>query len=316
VERLFLLHQGGLGDFILSLPAVLSIIKHHQISADLWTYSQHIPLLKYLPCDQSITGRSADDPRLAALYVKPSTQILFPWKYDLSYVFGRKKNDIFLRNLESAAGGTACFISTFPPEGSKTHVSDHQAGQLEECGVRFVPEYPLFQFAGRSAVLSRHDSGEGCLELADRWLQDHGIERPPLICHFGSGSRRKNWPLSHFLRLLEWWEAKEGIPGLLIAGPAEEETDFPLKIPMARNLSLDLLAAILVRSYGYVGNDSGITHLAAAVGAPTLALFGPTEPATWAPRGPRVLVLKAGDEMNALEVDYVIEQAENFYHQA
>ena len=40
----------------------------------------------------------------------------------------------------------------------------------------------------------------------------------------------------------------------------------------------------------YIGNDSGITHLAAAVGTPVLALFGPTDPAVWAPRGPHVQV--------------------------
>jgi ADP-heptose:LPS heptosyltransferase len=40
----------------------------------------------------------------------------------------------------------------------------------------------------------------------------------------------------------------------------------------------------------YIGNDSGITHLAAAVGTPVLALFGPTNPEVWAPRGPHVRV--------------------------
>ncbi len=44
-----------------------------------------------------------------------------------------------------------------------------------------------------------------------------------------------------------------------------------------------------------MGNDSGVTHLAAAAGAPTLALFGPTDPATWAPLGPRVEVARSPD---------------------
>ncbi len=45
----------------------------------------------------------------------------------------------------------------------------------------------------------------------------------------------------------------------------------------------------------YIGNDSGITHLAAALGTPTLALFGPTDPAQWAPRGPHVRILHTGE---------------------
>ena len=44
---------------------------------------------------------------------------------------------------------------------------------------------------------------------------------------------------------------------------------------------------------GFVGNDSGITHLAAALGIPAIALFGPTDPAVWGPRGENVLVIRS-----------------------
>jgi ADP-heptose:LPS heptosyltransferase len=53
-----------------------------------------------------------------------------------------------------------------------------------------------------------------------------------------------------------------------------------------------VLAALLARAGAYVGNDSGVTHLAAASGAPTIALFGPTDPRVWAPLGPRVEVIR------------------------
>jgi len=52
------------------------------------------------------------------------------------------------------------------------------------------------------------------------------------------------------------------------------------------------LACWLGRARLYVGNDSGITHLAAAAGAPVLALFGPTDPSVWVPRGPNVRVAR------------------------
>ena len=48
---------------------------------------------------------------------------------------------------------------------------------------------------------------------------------------------------------------------------------------------------ILARCRAFVGNDSGVSHLAAALGVPTVALFGPTRPEHWAPRGERVRVL-------------------------
>jgi ADP-heptose:LPS heptosyltransferase len=52
------------------------------------------------------------------------------------------------------------------------------------------------------------------------------------------------------------------------------------------------LAGWLARARLYIGNDSGITHLAAAVGTPVLALFGPTDPAVWGPRGRNVRIAK------------------------
>jgi heptosyltransferase-2 len=64
--------------------------------------------------------------------------------------------------------------------------------------------------------------------------------------------------------------------------------------PVARDLPLPVLAALLSFYRGFVGNDSGVTHLAAAVKARTIALFGPTDPSVWAPRGPSVLVAAHG----------------------
>jgi heptosyltransferase III len=314
VPRLFLLHQGGLGDFILSLPALLAILEHHQIPADLWTYSRHIPLLKYLPSRLTITGRSVEDPDLVPLYLESPKPAFLSQINDMSYVFGRKRNETFMHNLGAVTGGNFHFISTFPPEGSKVHVCDHQSMQLEVFGIKINLKYPILQYPVEVIGGSSIHSGERDLVKADQWLQDHGFTSPPLVCHVGSGSPRKNWPLPHFIRLLEWWKTRCAIPGVLIAGPAEEEMiGPPVKIPVARNLPLDLLSALLARSYGYIGNDSGVTHLAAALGIPTLALFGPSDPAVWAPRNPRVRVLKAENEMSSLNLDYVIRQAERFF---
>jgi heptosyltransferase-2 len=71
----------------------------------------------------------------------------------------------------------------------------------------------------------------------------------------------------------------------------------------ARDLPPRVLGAVLAHAGLYVGNDSGVSHLAAAWGAPVLVLFGPTDPAQWAPVGPRVKVLRANDEkMETLEL--------------
>ena len=61
-----------------------------------------------------------------------------------------------------------------------------------------------------------------------------------------------------------------------------------------------------------MGNDSGVTHLAAAAGAPTVALFGATDPGVWAPIGSRVRVVGCGSAMDAASVDTVIAAVEEW----
>lgn len=102
-----------------------------------------------------------------------------------------------------------------------------------------------------------------------------------------SGSPRKNWPIQKFHRLAARLERV--MPVRWCAGP-----DDPPLAGAARFDDLYDLACWIARARLYIGNDSGITHLAAAVGTPVLALFGPTDPAVWAPRGPHVRVVRFG----------------------
>ena len=100
-----------------------------------------------------------------------------------------------------------------------------------------------------------------------------------IACHPFSGSAKKNWPLENFLSL------SRHVPVRYCVGP-EQSLEGGLRIT-----ALDDLAAWLATADAYIGNDSGITHLAAAIGLPVLALFNSTDPAVWAPRGPLVRVL-------------------------
>lgn len=128
------------------------------------------------------------------------------------------------------------------------------------------------------------------LRASEQWASER---RRFAAVHPFSGGARKNWPLERFRAL------KLDLPIEFTAGPEE-------KLPEARRFEdLSELAAWLASAAVYIGNDSGISHLAAAVGTPTLALFGPTRPEVWAPRGSIVKVLR---DMEAIEVD-VVEQA-------
>ena len=130
-----------------------------------------------------------------------------------------------------------------------------------------------------------------------------------LAIHPGSGSPRKSWPTERFAALLD--AVAPHRPCLVVEGPADAAAAAELArrpdVVVARGLDARVLGAVLARAGLFVGHDSGVSHLAASWGAPTLALFGPTDPAVWAPVGPRVRVVRAPEgRMEALAVDAVV----------
>jgi ADP-heptose:LPS heptosyltransferase len=120
-----------------------------------------------------------------------------------------------------------------------------------------------------------------------------------------ASQRSKMWPAERFVALAQALTAPDGpMPGAAIgvmAGPGEAERRMaePLlaALPQAKdlvgNLPIPESAALLSRAGLFVGNDSGLMHLAAATGAPTLGLFGPTPASQYAPVGPRAQAVLA-----------------------
>jgi len=158
--------------------------------------------------------------------------------------------------------------------------------------------------------------GEPAVHAADFYLRQAGggpePATPRIACpaaadgyaviHPFSGSRRKNWPLERFRELARRLSAC--MPVHWCAGP-EDALDGAVRIENLYELARWLAGARL-----YIGNDSGITHLAAAAGAPVVALFGPSDPHVWAPRGPRVRVLatlRPGDPIEDIPLTTVWE---------
>lgn len=146
-------------------------------------------------------------------------------------------------------------------------------------------------------------------------------ERDTLVAlHPGSGGQRKRWPAEGFSDLAERATAMWGAAVLLLSGPADEEAFAAVRsgAPRARiiplkDLPLREAASILALCSVFVGSDSGITHLSAAVGTPTVALFGPTDPALWGPRGDHVRIIQCEPhrEIGTISVDTVWKAMEN-----
>jgi heptosyltransferase III len=119
-----------------------------------------------------------------------------------------------------------------------------------------------------------------------------GLRRPLLALHRGAGAPPKRWALDGFAGVASWWRRSHGdIVELL--GPAEAgETPLP-GTTTASGWTLPDVAALLGFADAYLGNDSGISHLAGAVGTPGVVLFGPTAPARWRPLSPRLVAVRS-----------------------
>jgi ADP-heptose:LPS heptosyltransferase len=120
-----------------------------------------------------------------------------------------------------------------------------------------------------------------------------------MALHPGAGSRLKRWPLSRFIELAQRLALEENTGQLIIEGPADnglaEQMAQALpatKTIIVQSVPLNLLSALIGQCKAFVGNDSGIAHLAAALRVPTVVLFGPTLPQHWAPLGKHVVVLR------------------------
>lgn len=131
---------------------------------------------------------------------------------------------------------------------------------------------------------------DGSIPRIDCPRQDGGF----IAVHPFSGSAAKNWPLENFRTFV----SRLSLPVQFCVGP-EEQLDGARRFDNLREV-----ASWLASARAYIGNDSGISHLAAAVGTPVVAIFRTTDPRVWAPRGSTVIVLQepAVDEVR-LAVD-------------
>lgn len=159
------------------------------------------------------------------------------------------------------------FCPAIPPADCAMHAADYYAGQVG-CPIPAIP-------------------------LIDCRRTDGGFA----VIHPFAGSPKKCWPLKRYQELAQ----RLPMPVHWCAGPEDELPD------AVRIDNLYELACWLSTARIYIGNDSGITHLAAAVGTPVIALFGPTDPRIWAPRGPQARVI-AKASLAEVSVEEVLEQ--------
>jgi ADP-heptose:LPS heptosyltransferase len=276
-RRILAIRSGALGDTLLALPSVRAL---RGLASELDfvgtepavrlalspRLANRVHSIDRVPF-RALFDDSADDAELSS-FLRPFA-LVAAWS-----------NLPLLRDKLDKLGIPLLHASPHPPPG--VHMSDHLYRSLSPLGVD-----------GAAPPAEVEVAEESCIAVLE-FLARHELRSSGFVAlHPSSGSLRKNWPKERFLDLARRLRRADQ-PFLWIEGESDREVvaflDARVKAPIAKDLPLPILAALLSMSEGFVGNDSGVTHLAAAVGARTLALFGPTDPEVWAPRGPSVLV--------------------------
>jgi heptosyltransferase-3 len=294
---ILILHQGALGDLLLSLPALYSLRIHHKNNP--WTLvgnTDNLVLLQRRFYAQAI--RSHHEKEWAYLYrersLLPERFRLFLEGFERVYIFAPQPPELLIRNLKTSGTFPVDWIPSFPEAKRKESLPALQRGVLSDWGIPWVPPPKI--------LFPNDQDRQAGLQVLDRI----GIGGPPGVLpwaiHPGSGGRFKNWPLENFLDLAAQLKAQQQWQPFFILGPVEEEVCPPTAetiqargFPLVRHLPLNVLAGLLEHTAGYLGNDSGVTHLAAVLDLPTFALFGPTDPGLWGPVGKRVVILRSKD---------------------
>ena len=275
-SSLLIIHQGSLGDVVLTFPAVIALRKKFSRIDILCQHQQgkltaHLKLIeKWYPLESAAFASLFSDQiegKIKDLICSFTDILIFSFTGDLKKSISR-------------VTARRCFqIPPRPPARDKIHVAEFLFNNLIDCG-----------------LLEANDSNKKIFTLHRGPGPDAGRPRnaAKVIIHPGSGSVRKRWPLARFLKVADVLE-KRGLQPQMICGPAESDLADELRSqerPVYHLNELTDLVEWLEPAGGYIGNDSGVSHLAAFLGLPSVVIFGPADPIRWKPLGPRVEIVR------------------------
>jgi len=289
-QRILVVRGGAIGDFVLTLPVLAALRAHHAGASMAVLGRAHIvPLALAGGLAEEVHG--VEDRRLAGFFARggpldPGWAAFFAAR-DLVVSYLPDPDGIWRENLGRCSQAKIVQGPHRPDDSRPVHATEVYLGPLEALGIRGADPVPP----------ARGAAGP----------------RPMLALHPGSGSPRKNWPedrwaelIARLVRDTDW--------GLLLVGGEAEGDRIPRlaagqpasRIERAEHLPLVDLARRLAGCAALVGHDSGISHLAAALGLPGLALWGDSVEAVWRPRGDRWLVARDPAGLQALPVSRVL----------
>jgi hypothetical protein len=302
-QRGVILQPGAIGDCILTLPLAAFMKDVLGLgSVDILGHSEYVGILPGRTCIDGIS--SIDSKDLHRLFVetkafdlKDGDPLISTFSgYAWIVTFLGEPDSNFEQNLIFTAhcshSAEVITLSLKPPKGFSGHLTDFYIQHfISQSGLSLQPRQV------------RHDdcliqTTEVDIAQGKELLKETGLVsgNKLVVIQPGSGGKSKCWHIDNFLAVAKEL-ASEGFDVIFLLGPAELDrfSDATIKniSSVARcltNLSLAQVLEILSCANGFIGNDSGITHLAAALGVRTLAVFGPTNSVVYSPIGSAVTV--------------------------
>jgi heptosyltransferase-3 len=287
--KILVIRGGAIGDFILTLPALAALRQQFpHAHLEVLGYPHIVQLAQaggLVDRVQAIEARG-----LASFFARdgelPEELRDFFSEFDIIISYLYDPDNIFQTNVKRCSPGQFIAGPHRPDETDRIHATNVFLKPLERLAIFGTDVVPRLKLnAQPSTPISQ------------------------LALHPGSGSERKNWPEAKWAALIEQLLAESEISLLLVGGEAEEERLQklaaalpPQRCVVAKSLPLAELARRLQSCCGFVGHDSGITHLAAAVGLPCVVLWADTVEEIWRPQGDRVRIVRESSGLDNLSV--------------
>ncbi len=295
--RILVIRGGAIGDFILTLP-VLQAIQANLPGNYLEVLGY--PRIAQLAVAGGLAARvQSIESRAVAGFFARNGRLDDAMKdyfsdFDLIISFLYDPDEIFQQNVKRCSAGQFIAGPHRPDESQALHAAACFLKPLERLAIFDAENFPRLR-------IERTENGPASqLKLA---LATGGW----LALHPGSGSEKKNWPEANWRRLVEGLIAESKLNLLIVGGESEGArldrlaSDLPVdRLAIARNLPLPELAQLLALARGFVGHDSGISHLAAAVGLPGLLLWGESNAGIWRPPSLRFELLMNAAGLEAI----------------
>lgn len=293
--KILVIRGGAIGDFILTLPALAALRQQFpQAQLEVLGYPHIVQLAQaggLVNRVQAIEARG-----LANFFARngelPEDLRDYFSEFDIIVSYLYDPDEIFQLNVKRCSPARFIVGAHRPNELERTHATEVYLKPLERLAIFEADAVPRLVLNPQPTTINR-----------------------PLALHPGSGSERKNWPEQQWAELIAQLLARTDVNLLLVGGEAEGDRLQklaaalpPTRCGVAKNLPLVELARRLQSCAGFVGHDSGITHLAAALGLPCVVLWADTIEEIWRPQGERVQILREVSGLHKLSVARVLAE--------